>query len=79
MNWTVVFRDVGGSALFVPVTNAESDVEAIRLARAFALRHFSPDEVNAAKVETRPGHDGLDLYGLKERCGDLEEPRSSNE
>lgn len=71
--WTVVFRDVGGSALFVPVKDAESEVEAIRLSRIDALRHFSAEELNAAqKIEVRRGHDGLDLDDLKTRFGDLE-------
>lgn len=71
--WTVVFRDVGGSALFVPVKDAESEQEAMRLSRIDALKHFSADEVNAAKtVEVRPGHPGLDLSDLRKRFGDLE-------
>lgn len=71
--WAVVFRDVGGSALFVPVKDAENEAEAIRLARIDALRHFSAEELGAAHtVEVRRGHDGLDLDDLKARFGDLE-------
>jgi hypothetical protein len=72
MKWTVVFRDVAGSALFVPIKDAENQDEAVRLARNDALQHFSADEINAAtKVEVRPGHEGLDVGGLEKRFGPL--------
>lgn len=71
--WTVVFRNVGGSALFAPVKDAESADEAVKLARLGALRHFSAQDLNAAQeIEVRRGHKGLDIDDLIARFGELE-------
>jgi hypothetical protein len=68
--WTVTFRNVAGSALHVGIDDADSEDEALKLARLEALRHFSADEIKAAEtVEVRPGHAGLDIGDLQARFG----------
>ena len=53
--WTVVFQDTAIGTVVVPVMEAQTGDEAIRLARINALEHLSADQIDAAnKTEARP-------------------------